>query len=519
MPAEVNTEAILDMQRKLYRWSRKDPTKVFSDLFNLVCDRRTLEVAWKRLARNPGSNTPGTDGMTRRRIEERPEGYQGYLDDLHQDLRSGRYQPQPVRQRLIPKPGKPGAFRPLGIPTLKDRLVQMALKTVLEPIFEADFYPTSYGFRPGRSTHDAVARLVALLRPTGHGPSRFSCVIEGDIKGCFTAIDHHLLQERLRKRISDRKVLRLILAFLKAGIMIEGSIHNPVTGTPQGGIVSPLLANIYLAALDERYRRWTPGREQNSAARARDRRQRDWKKGQPSFYIVRYADDFVILVSGSHEDAMREKERLTEFLWDQLRMELAQEKTLITAATDGFDFLGYRIISETARRTGHLVGKPKIPKPKLQALRTRIKDVTSRARIVRTLEEILMELNPLILGWRNYYRYAQGASKEFGRLDWWTWRRIQIWLRKKHRGANAHEVRQRYHRRAPTGARVWGEGTLTLRTFLEGGSTVYRDRGTNFPGRWDDEKPRIKPADPREFQRTLNILNHHKAPPRHAVHP
>ena len=242
MSDTVNTEFILDMQRKLYRWSAADPEKGFADLFNIVCDRRTLLHAWERLARNKGSNTPGTDRVTRKAVEERPDGVAGFLENIRQDLRHGTYQPQPVRQRLIPKPGKPGKFRPLGIPTLRDRLVQMALKLVLEPIFEADFYPISYGFRPGRSTHDALARVRHKLNPTSAGPSRTRFVIEGDIKGCFDAIDHHVLMDRVRRRIQDRKVLRLILAFLKADIMIEGTLRHPVTGTPQGGIISPLRA-------------------------------------------------------------------------------------------------------------------------------------------------------------------------------------------------------------------------------------------------------------------------------------
>ena len=141
MSNEVNTSFVLDMQRKLYRWSNEDPERIFADLFNLVCDRRTLDEAWRRLARNSGSRTPGTDGMTRRWVEQRPGGAAMLIDEIREALRSGNYNPQPVRQRLIPKPGKPGKFRPLGIPTLTDRLVQMALKLVLEPIFETDFYP------------------------------------------------------------------------------------------------------------------------------------------------------------------------------------------------------------------------------------------------------------------------------------------------------------------------------------------------------------------------------------------
>ena len=148
--------------------------------------------------------------MTRRKVEERPGGVAAFLEEIRGELRNGTYKPQPVRQRLIPKPGKPGKFRPLGIPTLKDRLVQMTLKLVLEPIFEADFYPISYGFRRGRSTHDALARIQRRLHPAnGSGPSQTRYVIEGDIKGCFDAIDHHVLMERVRKRIKDHKVLRL----------------------------------------------------------------------------------------------------------------------------------------------------------------------------------------------------------------------------------------------------------------------------------------------------------------------
>ena len=165
MSDTVNTEFILDMQRKLYRWSAADPEKRFADLFNIVCDRGTLVHAWQRLARNRGSNTPGTDRVTRKAVEGRPDGVAGFLENIRQELRQGNYRPQPVRQRLIPKPGKPGKFRPLGIPTLKDRLVQMALKLVLEPIFEADFYPISYGFRPGRSTHDALAKSPSQVEP------------------------------------------------------------------------------------------------------------------------------------------------------------------------------------------------------------------------------------------------------------------------------------------------------------------------------------------------------------------
>jgi len=399
MSDTVNTGFILDMQRKLYRWSAASPNKGFADLFNLVSDRRTLFMAWKRLARNAGSHTPGTDGMTRKKVEERPGGAAGFIEVIRQELRGETYRPQPVRQRLIPKPGKPGKFRPLGIPTLKDRLVQMALKMVLEPIFEADFYPTSYGFRPGRSTHDALATIQQRLHPTRHGPSRTRYVIEGDIKGCFDNIDHHVLMECVRRRIKDRKVLRLVLLFLKADIMIEGSVRHPVTGTPQGGVVSPLLANIYLTAIDERYGRWTP-RPGESSLGAADRRRKDRNKERPTFYVARYADDFVVMVEGTREEAENERQSLADFLKQELRMELSMEKTAVTDVQEGFDFLGYRVVQEKARHTGAHVGKLFIPKSKLNDLRYKVKGLVRRTPTGETLANLIGELKS------HHYRLA-----------------------------------------------------------------------------------------------------------------
>lgn len=485
-PGPVNAGFILDMQRKLYRWSRNEPHRVFSDLFNLVCDRRNLFHAWQQLSRNQGSRTPGIDGLTRRKIEERPGGVSCFLEEIRQGLRDGTYQPQPVRQRLIPKPGKPGKFRPLGIPTLTDRLVQMALKNVLEPIYEADFYPTSYGFRRGRSTLDALAMIQRHLDPHKAGPSKVQYIIEGDIKGCFDNIDHHLLMQRVRGRVGDKKVLRLILAFLKAGIMAEGNIRHPVAGTPQGGIISPLLANIHLAAVEERYGRWIPGPRERSAT-AQKRRLWDWQNGRPSFYLIRYADDFVILVAGSQEEAEKEKIALADFLRQQLHLELSAEKTLVTRAEEGFDFLGYRVVKEAARLSDRLVGKLRIPKGKLQLLRHRIKRMTDRSTTGQSLEALLKTLNPLIAGWRNYYRYATGAWKDFMCLDRWLWHRIRLWLKKKHRGLTDWELRQRFGRRESATRRTWGENQTALRRFGLGGTARYRCRGTQISNGWNDE--------------------------------
>jgi group II intron reverse transcriptase/maturase len=361
----------------------------------------------------------------------------------------------------------------------------MALKNVLEPIFEADFYPTSYGFRRGRSTLDALTMIQWQLKPT-KAESKIEYIIEGDIKGCFDNIDHHKLMEYIRQRIRDKKVLRLILAFLKAGIMAEGNIKHPIAGTPQGGIISPLMANILLTAIDKQYRRWTPAPGESSLC-AQRRRGRDWKKGRPSFFLVRYADDFVVLVSGTKEEAETEKARLATFIKQELSMELSMGKTMITQAKDGFEFLGYRVVKERSLSTGRLVGKLRIPKGKLQILRNRIKRLTGRNTTGQSLTELLNTLNPLIVGWRNYYRYAVGACKDFNQLDRWFWQRIRLWLLKKHRKAKSHEIRRIYAKRESTTRWTWGEDDMLLKRFGQGGTARYRCRGTKISNGWNDE--------------------------------
>ncbi|MBI5570174.1 MAG: group II intron reverse transcriptase/maturase [Desulfomonile tiedjei] len=490
--ASVNTRAILDMQRKLYCWSRNDPRKVYTDLFNLVCDRKTLAFAWSRLSRNSGSKTPGIDGVTRHTVLKRKSGVAGFLEGIREELRSGTYRPQPVRQKLIPKPGKPGKFRPLGIPTLKDRLVQMALKIVLEPIFEADFYPNSYGFRRGRCAHDAISMIIKQINVRQTGKAPVNWVIEADVKACFDNIDHHGLMECIRKRVKDTKVLRLVRAFLKAGIMAEGNLRHPVTGTPQGGIVSPLLANIYLSQIDARYRRWIPNPGEPSSKKAAKRCEGDRLQGRPTFYIVRYADDFIVLTTGTREDAENEKARLADFLGEELGMELSLEKTLITRPEDGFNFLGYRIVKEPSFTSGRLVGKQYIPKEKLQLVRTRIKQLTRRNTTWQTMDKLLRNLNSLITGWRNYYRYAVGAYDDFYALDNFTWHRVQKWARKKHKKRTAHQVRRMYAKRESPRRWTWGGDKTQLRLFVRGGTMRYKCRGTKISNGWNDEIDGVK---------------------------
>ena len=242
-----------NVQRALYTRSKEHPDYVFEKLWGLVTDSRNLRIAFARVQRNRGARTAGIDRVTVRKVLQ--SGVTPFLDEIRKDLRGGTFRPEPVRRVLIPKAGQPGKFRPLGIPTVKDRVVQAAVKNIMEPIFEADFYPVSYGFRPGKSVHGAIAHLKVLMRSRGGKHWKrgeklpFQWAIEGDIKGCFDNIGHHGLMERVRRRVGDAKLERLVLAFLKAGILSEDQFLRSDSGTPQGGILSPLLANLALTAL------------------------------------------------------------------------------------------------------------------------------------------------------------------------------------------------------------------------------------------------------------------------------
>ena len=348
---------LLGVQRKLYQWSKGTPEGAYGDAWNWVTDPRNLRCAWHSIAHNKGRRTPGVDGLTVAKIAAGKGGVPLFLDELREALRNGSYRPRlcenvpqtrksrflpnflnskvnefnglliskfynlggfdketrycgvftqpgpsPARRKWIPKPGRPGKSRPLGIPTVADRVVQCAVKNILEPIFEARFWQVSYGFRPGRGCHGALEHIRQTIRPRRRGAdgmrrdTPYQWVIEGDIEGCFDNIGHHHLMDRVRTSVADRKVNRLIVQFLKAGVL-EDFIYSPTaTGTPQGGVLSPLLANIALSAIEERYWWWVkhphdPKLRSDGVKRGANRRSKDRRAGRPVFYPVRYADD------------------------------------------------------------------------------------------------------------------------------------------------------------------------------------------------------------------------------------
>jgi RNA-directed DNA polymerase len=412
---------VSEMQAKLHRWAAADPGRRFDDLFNFVHDPATLIVAFSRVAGNHGANTPGVDGLTVAVIEE-VVGVPGFLEDLRRALKAGEFHPLPVRERAIPKPGGSGKVRKLGIPVIADRVVQAALKLMLEPIFEADFAPVSYGFRPGRRAHDAIAEIHMF------GSRGYQWVLDADIEACFDRIDHAALMDRVRRRVKDKRVLALVKSFLKAGVLTEhAGLKESDTGTPQGGILSPLLANIALHVLDEHVMApWRPGGAMHTTYQRHARR----KKGLPTWRIVRYADDFVVLVHGQRSDVETLREDLARVL-APLGLRLSPAKTQVVHMSEGFDFLGFRIQWRRKRGTSQWYVYTFIADRPLKAVKAKIRAMTHRVSQANP-RTILIRINQILRGWVNYFRHAVCKHTLNNLKHFAEWRVIR-WLRKLHR--------------------------------------------------------------------------------------
>jgi RNA-directed DNA polymerase len=417
---------VLEMQTKLHQWATDDPKRRFDDLYNLVSDPAFLVVAWERVRGNRGARSAGVDGVKPRSIVF---GAAELLGGLRDDLKARRFEPLPVRERMIPKTG--GKLRRLGIPTARDRVVQAALKLVLEPIFEADFRPCSHGFRPGRRAQDAIAEIRHLTSV------RYAWVLEGDITACFDEIDHTALMDRVRRRIGDKRVLSLVKAFLKAGVLSEDDIFRDTdTGTPQGGILSPLLANIALSVLDDHFvEAW-----QNEMATVWQRKKRR-NHGRPNYRLVRYADDFVVVIHGERADAEVLRDDVAAVL-APAGLRLSETKTTIAHIDEGFDFLGFRIQRHRKRGTAKHFVYTYPSKTSLAKVMATVKKLCRQGKH-EPLSELLHRLNPVLRGWTNYFRH--GVSKAtFGYLRAYTWTRVVNWLRRKHPHANWKWLRRRY---------------------------------------------------------------------------
>jgi RNA-directed DNA polymerase len=388
-------QVVRKMQIKLHRWASEDPARRFDDLHNLVYDPAFLVAAWQRVKTNAGAKTPGVDRVSVAHIELRV-GVPEFLGDVREQLKSRTFRPVPVRQVMIPKAN--GKLRSLGIPTVTDRVVQAALKLVLEPIFEVDFLPCSYGFRPRRRAQAAIAEIQHMTT-RGYG-----WVLEADIQACFDTIDHVALMGRIRQRIKDKRVLALSKAFLKAGVMTTtGDREATWTGTPQGGILSPLLANIALSALDEHFdRQW---KQAMSTWHQRDRRRR---QGLGSWRLVRYCDDFVVLVNGQRHHAEALRQEVAQVI-APLGLRLAPDKTRVVSIDEGFDFLGFHIRRMRKRGTSKYYVYTVPSKKTVAAIKERTRWHTRRSTLHKDLDELLHDLNRSLQGWANYFRH--GVSK------------------------------------------------------------------------------------------------------------
>jgi RNA-directed DNA polymerase len=400
MARTTKQDKVRELQRTLYRAAKAVPGRRFHALYDKVHRRDLLERAWGLVRANRGA--AGIDRQTIADVER--YGVDRLLDELAADLKEGRWRPLPARRVFIEKPGRE-ELRPLSIPTVRDRVVQAAAKIVLEPIFEADFQPCSFGFRPKRSAHDALQLLIDEFW------SGRRWVVETDIADCFEAIPHDRLMAATEERIVDRKLLKLLRALLRAGVMEQGAVRREVTGTPQGGVISPLLANVYLHRLD-----------------------RCWE-ARGTGVLVRYADDLVVLCRTKRE-AEAALAALRSLL-AELGLEPKQAKTRIVhlrEGGEGFDFLGFqhRLVRSRNPRSRHVTFLARWPsREAMQRARDRIRELTLRKRLRDPVEEVVRDINRYLRGWGGYFRYGHSAL-HFDRISNYAFKRLALFVAKRH---------------------------------------------------------------------------------------
>ena len=432
---ETCMDDITRIQEYFAQKAKAVPTHRFKDLYSLVWKRSFLEAALDRVLANRGSRSAGVDGTTASAFRD-PKYRAKFVGDLSEELKTRTFKPSPGRRVYIPKAN--GKKRPLGILTIKDRVVQMVLKMLLEPIFESDFLDCSYGFRPGRRTMDCLMPIWRHVTST----SKHYWAVEGDIKSYFDTINHSILVGLLKKRIADQEVLALIETFLKAGVMEGGLFQRTELGAQQGGILSPLLSNVYLHQFDLWW--W---KTYGSLSRYEKRKRRRQGLGQP--ILIRYADDWLLLWSGDKAGAEALKEEARTFLEQELKLELSESKTLVTHVDDGYTFLGFDI-----RRYQGTRGKPVVlikPSQKsIDRLKSKVKALTDRSTTCLPAWQLVKQLNPILMGWSAYYQYVN-ASTAFHKLDWWVLNRASRWAWKKHGKPPWRVVRAKYGQRDPKG--------------------------------------------------------------------
>ena len=414
-----------EMQKKLSQKAEQEPEHQFENLYGLLCNEVWLRVAYHNVNTNQGRETAGVDGESMSHFNRDVEGH---LEELRNLLKTKDFEPQPVRRVYIPKAN--GKKRPLGIPGIRDRIVQEALRMILEPIWEATFSKHSYGFRPNRSTYDATAYLANRL--TGYGKS-YQWIVEGDIASYFDTIPHRRLMKEIKKRVADRDIRDFLWKFLRAGVMTNNTYEDTLTGTPQGGIVSPLLANIFLHKLDK----YMESKYLNLSEKERARRR---KNGLSNFLYVRYADDWVVLSNGTRAQALEMKEELRLVL-AQMGLTLSEEKTEVTHITEGFIFLGYRI--SRGMGTSKMGPRVEIPESAIKSFRHKTQAILAPGTTNESVGAKILAMNQLIRGWCNYYRCTMSPSIPFNRLTHEVYWNMAHWLGRKYK-ISMPVIMQRY---------------------------------------------------------------------------
>ena len=409
---ERRLDAVRALQHALYRAAKADPGRRFHALYDKVHRRDVLQRAWGQVRRNDGA--PGIDQITLAEVEQ--YGVSRLLDELEAELRAQTFRPIPARRVFIPKPGTKER-RPLSIPAVRDRVVQAAVKIVLEPVFEADFLPCSFGFRPKRAAHDGPQVLVN----ESFAGARW--VVETDVADCFGAIPHSGLMSAVEERISDRRLLSLLRAFLRAGVMEHGTVRRPVTGTAQGGVISPLMCNVYLHRLD-----------------------RAWRGAYGTY--LRYADDALVMCR-SKGQAVAALARLTVLLAELgLRPKPAKTRIVqLTAGGEGVDFLGFhhRLVRSRAvpGRAGVTFLARWPSRKAMQHARDRIRFMTMRARLAAPVEQVVQEINLFLRGWAGYFRYGNSAHA-FDQIRRYAVMRLALFIAKRHQRGRAWGFAQIY---------------------------------------------------------------------------